>query len=357
MIGVTAPTLHVGMLFSSVCWYRDPHSLPWIEYLHSGASKIWYGVSSCNEAKLRDAMQELVPEFVKDSPIWLPSDSTMVDPSALAECGVPVCRVVQEPGQFVIIFPGAFSSSLCTGYLIGESVFFSRHHYLDRAKQCFDLLASCKEPAMFSLERLVCGVSTDARASLESHTRARPLLQAIVDKYVDMRNKLLQLGLKSEERIPLEGGTSGSNVPKHRGKKKPTRSMVPVQEEANMCSHCKQEQFLGLVVEEGSGTVLCLEHAVDKFSEHKEAIGLSKLLFRHTATELQNIVRQLADRIQSKIAKKSQAPACHSSKTVLGSPQHLGTSPPHPHPKGEGSSPTKNSPMSPQHSRNSIHHS
>ena len=40
-LGVTAPTLHVGMLFSTVCWYRDPHGLPWIEYLHTGASKIW----------------------------------------------------------------------------------------------------------------------------------------------------------------------------------------------------------------------------------------------------------------------------------------------------------------------------
>lgn len=41
VMGVTVPTLHVGMLFSAVCWYRDPHGLPWIEYLHTGASKIW----------------------------------------------------------------------------------------------------------------------------------------------------------------------------------------------------------------------------------------------------------------------------------------------------------------------------
>lgn len=42
--GVTVPTLHVGMLFSACCWYRDPHGLPWIEYLHTGGSKIWYSV-------------------------------------------------------------------------------------------------------------------------------------------------------------------------------------------------------------------------------------------------------------------------------------------------------------------------
>jgi hypothetical protein len=39
--GVTVPTLHVGMLFTTCCWYRDPHGLPWVEYLHTGANKIW----------------------------------------------------------------------------------------------------------------------------------------------------------------------------------------------------------------------------------------------------------------------------------------------------------------------------
>lgn len=43
VMGVTVPTLHLGMLFSTFCWYRDPHGLPWIEYLHTGASKIWLG--------------------------------------------------------------------------------------------------------------------------------------------------------------------------------------------------------------------------------------------------------------------------------------------------------------------------
>ncbi|GIX77035.1 hypothetical protein CEXT_305271, partial [Caerostris extrusa] len=35
--GITIPTLHVGMLYTTGCWYRDPHSFPWIEYLHTGA--------------------------------------------------------------------------------------------------------------------------------------------------------------------------------------------------------------------------------------------------------------------------------------------------------------------------------
>ena len=66
------------MLFTTVCWYRDPHSLPWIEYLHSGASKIWYGVAANQEEKLQATLKNIVPDFIKDKPIWLPSDTAMV---------------------------------------------------------------------------------------------------------------------------------------------------------------------------------------------------------------------------------------------------------------------------------------
>lgn len=41
VLGVTVPTLHFGMVFATSCWHRDPHGLPWMEYMHEGSSKIW----------------------------------------------------------------------------------------------------------------------------------------------------------------------------------------------------------------------------------------------------------------------------------------------------------------------------
>ena len=38
--GVTTPTLHVSMLFTALPWYRDPHNVNWLDYLHSGELKI-----------------------------------------------------------------------------------------------------------------------------------------------------------------------------------------------------------------------------------------------------------------------------------------------------------------------------
>ncbi|KAG8039876.1 hypothetical protein G9C98_000605 [Cotesia typhae] len=137
LMGVTVPTLHVGMLFSACCWYRDPHGLPWIEYLHTGAKKIWYGIPDEHSDNFREALSKMVPRFCKNKTIWLPSDTAMVPPEMLVSNGVPLCKTVQEPGQFIVVFPKAFTSSICTGYVVSESVYFAQTTWLEHAEQIF----------------------------------------------------------------------------------------------------------------------------------------------------------------------------------------------------------------------------
>jgi protein Jumonji len=60
------------------CWYRDPHGLPWIEYHHTGAPKIWYGIPDSHGIAFYTAMKQLSPTFCRKKPIWLPSDTAMV---------------------------------------------------------------------------------------------------------------------------------------------------------------------------------------------------------------------------------------------------------------------------------------
>lgn len=135
--GVTVPTLHVGMLFSACCWYRDPHGLPWIEYLHTGGSKIWYSVPDEQSSSFRAAFTSLVPTHCQNKTVWLPCDTAMVPPHMLTDRGVSLCRTEQEPGQFVVVFPRAYTSSLCTSYTISESVYFASVSWLDTAKDDF----------------------------------------------------------------------------------------------------------------------------------------------------------------------------------------------------------------------------
>ena len=142
VMGVTQPTLHVGMLFTTGCWYRDPHGLPWVEFLHTGAPKIWYGIPDDHSLAFYTAMKQLVPGFCKNRKIWLPSDTTMVSPSYLVKHGVSVCRAVQHPGQFVVVFPRSYTSSVCTGYNVSESVYYAPRQWLDDVEAMFQVINS-----------------------------------------------------------------------------------------------------------------------------------------------------------------------------------------------------------------------
>ncbi len=85
VMGVTVPTLNVGMVFTSGCWYRDPHGLPWVEYHHTGSPKVWYSVPDSHSIAFYTAMQQLVPTFCRKKKIWLPADTAMVNRTTLLQ--------------------------------------------------------------------------------------------------------------------------------------------------------------------------------------------------------------------------------------------------------------------------------
>lgn len=183
------------MVFTTCCWYRDPHGLPWVEYLHTGAKKIWYGfilkhfylivcdVLTCfshlflldfrygipehGAEKFRSAMQEVAPHYVRKKALWLASDTAMVPPSLLTERKVPLCRTVQEPGQFIVVFPRAHTSSVATGYIVSESVSYAPPSWLPSAMSSFKEMQQCNEPPLFSLDKLIFSIAEDPRTSLK----------------------------------------------------------------------------------------------------------------------------------------------------------------------------------------------
>lgn len=191
------------MVFSACCWYRDPHGLPWIEYLHTGGSKIWYAIPNSTSDMFHSALKGLVPNYCKNKELWLPSDTVMVPPSLLVENNVSLCRTVQDPGQFVVVFPKAFTSSISTGYVVSESVYFAPPYWLKTARSLFDALRNSREPSMFSLDRLILNIASDGRCNTEILRQIIPHLQALCDKEREKRLKLRNLGTMESERMPL----------------------------------------------------------------------------------------------------------------------------------------------------------
>ncbi|KAL5728747.1 hypothetical protein ACHQM5_001793 [Ranunculus cassubicifolius] len=166
--GVTYPMLYIGMLFSMFSWHVEDHNLYSINYHHSGAVKLWYGVPSSAAQKF----EKVVHEHVYSQDILstkgevgafdiLSRKTTVFPPSILLHHGVPVYKAVQNPGEYVVTFPRAYHSGFSHGFNCGEAVNFATGDWFpfgDEAKQRYSLLH--KAPIV-PYEGLLCRQAMD----------------------------------------------------------------------------------------------------------------------------------------------------------------------------------------------------
>ncbi|XP_060850997.1 uncharacterized protein LOC132929571 [Rhopalosiphum padi] len=291
VMGMTVPTIHMGMVFSACCWYKDPHGLPWIEYLHTGADKVWYGVPSDQSDRFRAAMKRLLPRAVAEGQnhhSWLAADSGMVPPSRLLEHGVTLTRTVQNPGQFLIVMPRAYTCNVSTGYVISESVYFTQPGWLDGAEKIFqDLQKNC-EPAAFSFEKLLINMSTDSRTPQNILKQLLNMLSNMRDCEVALRSQLVEdLGLKASERI------------------RPTTSKSNENNDDYECDVCHSILYISMVNNSHEDCDYCLRHGIEILSKKHNQLKYCKFLYTFDETDLDMILVKLRERIDSKKKKTS----------------------------------------------------
>ncbi|KAE8746090.1 hypothetical protein FOCC_FOCC007214 [Frankliniella occidentalis] len=296
IIGVTVPTLHFGMVFTTCCWYRDPHGLPWIEYLHTGAKKIWYGIPEHGSEKFRSAMQDVAPHYVRKKALWLASDTAMIPPNMLTERKVPLCRTVQEPGQFIVVFPRAHTSSVATGYIVSESVSFAPPSWLLSAMESFREMQKCNEPPLFSLDKLIFAIAEDPRSSLNVLNTILSSVMEILEREITSQQELKKKGVTSTERM-------------ERSRKKSAGKKSKIQKELEdvetlECEVCSTILFLSMVVNKEDQSRYCLAHASSFVDQEKLSPSQCKLLYTYTQNELHEFCQNLLDRIEAKSGKK-----------------------------------------------------
>lgn len=54
-----------------------------------------------------------------------------ISPEVLCREGIKVHRTVQQSGEFVVVFPGAFVSRVCCGYSVSETVHFATPQWMN----------------------------------------------------------------------------------------------------------------------------------------------------------------------------------------------------------------------------------
>lgn len=116
-------------------------------------------------------------------------------------------RVIQEAGQFIIVFPKAYSSHVCTGYTVSESVYFATRDYLKYSETEFENIRDSRDPMLFPLPKLLLCIAKAEKSSKKTLKLIKPLLEKIRDNEYVKRTMISDLGVKATERINLRSGS------------------------------------------------------------------------------------------------------------------------------------------------------
>ncbi|MCL7023014.1 hypothetical protein MKW94_011186 [Papaver nudicaule] len=165
--GVVVPWLYIGMCFSSFCWHVEDHHLYSLNYLHMGEPKIWYGVPGTHASELEDAMRKHLPDLFAEQPDLLHELVTQLSPSVLKSEGVPVYRVVQRSGEFVLTFPKAYHSGFNCGFNCAEAVNVAPVDWLPHGQSAVELYSDQCRKTSISHDKLLLGAGKEAVCALQ----------------------------------------------------------------------------------------------------------------------------------------------------------------------------------------------
>ena len=150
-----------------------------------------YGVSPAHASAFEAAYNDgAFADDVSNDPELQLKKAAMVPPSVLLSAGVPVCRAVQRPGQFVFTLPRAYHAGFSNGFTVAEAVNFALPEWLSYvagSNRFYQLIG--REPVL-DLEQILvlaaregerghsAAVTDTLREMIESHLAGRKSVRA-----------------------------------------------------------------------------------------------------------------------------------------------------------------------------------
>ncbi len=86
--------------------HTEDMDLASVNYLHYGANKSWYCIPPAHRSRFEQLVKDLLPELFRQCPEFFRHKELLVSPYVLESYNIPVVRMVQRPGEFVINVPG-----------------------------------------------------------------------------------------------------------------------------------------------------------------------------------------------------------------------------------------------------------
>lgn len=125
MPGVTTSYLYFGMWASVFCAHTEDMNLCSINYLHAGAPKYWYAISTEDRGRFESLMASMFSHQNSSCKEFLRHKRSLISPSILTKAGIEYTTQVQRAGEIMITYPGSYHFGFNTGFNVAESTNFA----------------------------------------------------------------------------------------------------------------------------------------------------------------------------------------------------------------------------------------
>ncbi|XP_076331157.1 lysine-specific demethylase 5A-like isoform X4 [Tachypleus tridentatus] len=274
--GMKIPWVYVGMCFATFCWHNEDHWSYSINYLHWGEPKTWYGVPGDKAEEFENAMKSAAPELFETQPDLLHQLVTIMNPNILMASDVPIYRLDQQAGEFVLTFPRSYHAGFNQGYNFAEAVNFCPADWLSIGRLCISHYSLLRRFCVFSHDELVCKMATDPeRLEISIAAVTFQDMKKMVEDEKELRKCLLEWGVTETEREAFE--------------------LLP--DDERQCDYCKTTCFLSAVTCScDTNKLVCINH-----KEKLCCCPPSKhcLRYRYTLDELPVMLQRLKLRAEA----------------------------------------------------------
>ncbi|KAK9846950.1 hypothetical protein WJX84_002284, partial [Apatococcus fuscideae] len=151
-------------------------------------------------AQLEAAYEELMPEAMERRPDLMHCRATMLSPLSLLQAGVPICRVVQKPGEMIALQPGAFYASLSLGYGTSESTCWALADWIPRGRRAARQLAHRHTPTSLCHDHLLLSASHQTEDAQEA-AWLQPEVASMQSHDTELRLRLWSKGVRVARRL------------------------------------------------------------------------------------------------------------------------------------------------------------
>lgn len=254
--GINVPWMYYGSLFTTFCWHNEDNYLYSINYHHKGAPKQWYGVpgNKTSADGLEKVFKSYLSMKMRDIPDLMHHITTMFSPRLLQNADVPVYKVIQYEGEYVITFPRAFHGGFSYGPNVGEAVNFATHDWIAYGADANERYRSFARPAVFSHDRLTFTMANHLQ-ELKSFSTCKLLLEElerVVEEELRLRQNLQDAGVRDVSHL--------ISLPKNVLDQ--LDEVSASYDDKRLCHACKHVCFFSAVACECSQSkVSCLRHS------------------------------------------------------------------------------------------------